>query len=289
MRLKKISLFLLSSFFSLSFCFAGEKGIVVKNAFEIVNISISDLNRIYCSTGISYYRYSKEKYMKVYLDQDKKNAFLKIVPKIIKTTDGIEERVLYDPTPKDLFIKCGGVMYSLLLKPMKIPPVTIELKGNFQKSSVDSNEKSSNDAYVNSIKNEGRIVREYNEKAATSVLKNLDSHVNAMVSLVKLVLKKGDIPGYRVYRFYKPIKEFKQGSLVKVKSFVGPEYTVSLYTFVASRDIVKPLREKDFMFLSKKPLAISLEDLVLREGQGTSIVVVEPTEVFAETQKEVKQ
>ncbi|WP_029523626.1 type-F conjugative transfer system secretin TraK [Persephonella sp. KM09-Lau-8] len=288
MRLKtRISLLLLSSIFAFSFSSAKEKGVVVKNAFEIVNISISDLNRIYCPSGISYYRYSKEKYMRVYLDQDKKNAFLKIAPKIIKSQDGIEEKVLYDPTPKDLFIKCGGVMYSLLLKPMKIPPVTIELKGNDKKSLFALN-KSNDDAYVNSIKNEGKVVREYDEKKARQVLKNADSYVNAMVSLVKLVLRKGDIPGYRVYRFYKPVKEFKQGSLIKIKSFVGPEYTVSLYSFVANQDIVRPLREKDFMFLSKKPLAISIEDLVLREGQGTSIVVVEPTEVFAETQKEVK-
>ena len=287
MRLRKRLVFLLLiSFVSLSF--AKESGVIVRNAFEIVNISISDLNRIYCPTGISYYRYSKEKYMKVYLDQDKKNAFLKIVPKVIKTNNGIEERVLYDPTPKDLFIKCGGVMYSLLLKPMKIPPVTIELKGNSKSFPVK--QVRTDDAFVKSIKNEGKIIREYNGEKANKVLKNVDSYVSAMVSLVKLAMKKGDIPGYRVYRFYKPVKEFKQGSLVKIKSFVGPEYTVSLYTFVANQDIVKPLREKDFMFLSEKPLAISIEDLVLREGQGTSIVVVEPTEVFVETQKkEVKK
>lgn len=287
MRLRKRLVFLLLiSFVSLSF--AKESGVIVRNAFEIVNISISDLNRIYCPTGISYYRYSKEKYMKVYLDQDKKNAFLKIVPKVIKTNNGIEERVLYDPTPKDLFIKCGGVMYSLLLKPMKIPPVTIELKGNSKSFPVK--QVRSDDAFVKSIKNEGKIIREYNGEKANKVLKSVDSYVSAMVSLVKLAMKKGDIPGYRVYRFYKPVKEFKQGSLVKIKSFVGPEYTVSLYTFVANQDIVKPLREKDFMFLSEKPLAISIEDLVLREGQGTSIVVVEPTEVFVETQKkEVKK
>jgi len=270
-------IFLLSFVFSVSF--AETKGVVVKNAFEIVNISISDLNRLYCPSGISYYRYSKEKYLKVYLDEDKKNAFIKVIPKIVKKQSGIEERVLYDPTPKDLFIKCGGTIYSLLLKPMKIPPVTIELAGGFPKKNK-SDAFSAEDAYVRSLE-DGRVVRGMDPKKADGVLRNTDSYVSAMISLIKLVLRKGDVPGYKVYRFYKPVKEFKQGTLVKVKAFVGPEYTAVLYTFVANKDIVRPMREKDFMFLSKKPLAISIEDLVLKEGQSTSIVVIEPTEVFA--------
>jgi conjugal transfer pilus assembly protein TraK len=84
-----------------------------------VSLSSSDVNRITCSEPISDLIYSSEKGLEGQFTGN--NAFIKF--KLAR--QGKEE--VYATKPTELYIVCGGNVYTLIATPQRIPAVTLKL------------------------------------------------------------------------------------------------------------------------------------------------------------------
>jgi len=252
--------------------------------YKVITISKRDINRIYCPDGIRFYQTSSEKFLAVSFDENdpkKRNMFIKIKPKLVRSEDGSEEYIVYDSHPKDLYLKCGDTVYTFVLKPLDIPARTIYIKKQNKKKSLSKKikpqpKKALKDASIRKIKK--NPVKNMDLKKAIEFDKRATSYEDSLVNIVKVLLKKGEVPGYKEEKINKQIDSFKQGNLYLLKIFEGPVYRVYLYSFLSKVDIDKPLYEREFAYLSKKPLAISIEDLVLRKGDSTRIILIESVE-----------
>ncbi len=255
--------------------------------YKIINISKTDINRIYCPDGITYYQTSAEKYLAISFSETKeneikRNMFLKIKPKILVNESTAEERFIYNDSPKELYLKCGNNLYTFILKPMNIPARTIYIRSAIPRQDKN-NSNNSNISTLNSVNKHVSnkpikkisLLQKGDRKKALDFEKSMNSYEETLLVIVKSIMKKGFVPGYSEYKNLEFVDKFKQGSLVLSKIFEGPTYRAYLYSFIASQDISKPLREIDFAYLSRKPLAISISDLTLRKGEATSIVIVE--------------
>lgn len=99
-----------------------------------VMVSNMDVNRIVCPYPITDVVFSQEKGIIVKVTD--RNAFVKL-PVIVKTVDGVETEKKYYNAKTEIFVMCGGNVYTLLLRPAKIQAQTIYLtdtKGDMKKS-----------------------------------------------------------------------------------------------------------------------------------------------------------
>lgn len=84
-----------------------------------VDLSSSDVNRITCGSPISDLIYSQEKGIEGQFNGN--NAFIKY--KLVR--QGNEET--YASNPTELYLVCGGEVYTLIANPKRIPAVTLKL------------------------------------------------------------------------------------------------------------------------------------------------------------------
>ena len=84
-----------------------------------VELSATDVNRIVCPGTINDLIFSKEKGIEGHFVGN--NAFVKF--SILVDAEGKE----YTTTPSELFVSCGGAVYSLIATPKFIPSVTLRL------------------------------------------------------------------------------------------------------------------------------------------------------------------
>lgn len=85
----------------------------------VVEMSTTDVNRVTCSEPIQDVVYSAEKGVSVrFLDRE---AFVKFLVR----KKGTE--TLYATDPTELYVVCGGAVYTLIAQPRKIPPPPIRL------------------------------------------------------------------------------------------------------------------------------------------------------------------
>ena len=266
------------------------KEVHAKDDYRIVNVSESDINRIHCDAGITFYQTSSEKYLAVTFDpNDKKRVdmFIKIKPILISRDDDPIPKAFYEKSNKDLLVRCGETLYSLILHPMAIPSKTIYI---YAKNTKTKSKMSESEGIRNNKGEEPRKISEsfsysnfkpvvekgLDVNKAIEYEKKLDSYQASLISLISLVFKRnGDLPGYKTVKFDLQVDSYKQGGLILRKVFEGVSFRVYLYSFLAYETIEKPLREVDFAYLSEKPLAISLEDVVLNKGDMTMLAVVE--------------
>lgn len=99
---------------------------VLPEVTTLVSLSSSDVNRIICpaeATGDVNVVYSAEKGMIVKVVG--KDIFIKFNV-IKKTVDGKEEQV-YSTVPTDMYIVCGGEVFSVIVTPKRIPSQTVKL------------------------------------------------------------------------------------------------------------------------------------------------------------------
>lgn len=99
-----------------------------------VDVSNMDVNRFVCPYPITDVVFSQEKGIIVKVTD--RNAFLKL-PVLVKTVDGVETERKYYSEKSEIFIMCGGNVYTLILQPSKIQAQTIYLtdtKGDMKQS-----------------------------------------------------------------------------------------------------------------------------------------------------------
>lgn len=207
--------------------------------YRFATVSLKDLSRVHCSSPITNVFYSKEKEIEIKTTGN--DAYIKILPR--KTTGGdTGEKIEYGAHPRELYVECSGETFSVVLVPKDLPAQTIVLKSPFA-----------------------------DVKKAT-VYEKSNPYDNTMMDLVKKAFV-GDIPdGYEPLHVGKEIKNFRELSLVHLRSYVGAKYTVAEYIIDAKKSV--NVYEAMFIPYLKNSLAISIVKTILEPTETTRMFVV---------------
>jgi len=217
--------------------------VVVKSPSAVVEVSLTSLNRIVCPDELEEFAYSKEKQIKVV--KSKNELFVKFLPVEIWNPQKGQPEIVYKDFPRDLFVKCGGETFSLVLVPKKnLPPqvVYLELPYHGEKKEAENFERSL-------------------------------PYEKLLVELIKDAYKDRIPPGYEAVIRTQPFKEFKELSLVEVKDYIGDRFKVRVFTITAKRNIT--LNERLFVPYFPNAVAIAIEKPYLQKDEMTRLFVVE--------------
>jgi len=217
--------------------------VVIKSPSSVVEVSLTSLNRIVCPDKLEEFAYSKEKQIKVV--KSKNELFVKFLPVEIWNPQRGQPEIVYKDFPRDLFVKCGGQTFSLVLVPKKdLPPqvVYLELPYKGEKREAENFERSL-------------------------------PYEKLLVELIKDAYKDRIPPGYEAVIRTQPFKEFKELSLVEVKDYIGDRFKVRVFTITAKRNIT--LSEKLFVPYFPNAVAIAIEKPYLQKDEMTRLFVVE--------------
>jgi len=199
-----------------------------------VKISLKDINRIYCDgSGVGSIAFSREK--RIEITKEGRNIFVKIIP-IMK-----EQKLIYEDVPRELFVECGGEVYSLILVPAKVPSRTIVLKG--RKKSI--------------------------EKAVRFEQGEFPSVVS---ELIRFAYRDMAPDGYEERMVGKLFREFREADLHLLKVYEGAAFAVLVFEVRAKADI--HLDPAVFIPYVQRPVALSLVKEKLRKGEKTRLLVV---------------
>jgi len=231
--MRKLVLFL--SFFAFAFASGEEFHVVEGEDYKYVNISLTDVNRIVCSSEITRVVYSKEKNLEV--KKDGRNAWVKILP----VKEG--EVLKYSPQPMELYVECGGRIFSLILLPKRIPATTIVLKVPYE---------------------DRKRAREFEAKA--------NSYERLITSLIEHAYKEEPPPGYNVKNVNEKVREFQEIDLYLRRVYEGDKFLVEEYIITAKKEVY--LDEGAFIPYVRTPLALSIVKPSLKAGESTRLFVV---------------
>ncbi|MDQ7039064.1 MAG: type-F conjugative transfer system secretin TraK, partial [Aquificota bacterium] len=215
--------------------FGSDYQVIEGEGYHYVIVSLTDVNRIVCGGGeITGVVYSREKSMEV--RRKGANAWLKILP--VKEGDRIE----YPSYPREVYVECGGKIFSLIVLPKRRPATTIVLKVS---------------------REEREVAREF---------ERLNPYERTILELVRSVYREVPPPGYTVRSVGEKVREFQEIDLYLLRVYTGARYEVREYLVRARRDI--HLQEGQFIPFVPRPLAISLVKPSLRKGEETRLIVV---------------
>jgi conjugal transfer pilus assembly protein TraK len=217
---------------------------VMPEIAQSVELSSSDVNRITCVSEIKDVIFSKEKGITVKFSG--KDAFVKFL------TTRKEGQTTYSTVPSELFIVCGENVYSIIAIPRRIPARSVRL---------------SSGRMENVKKNRSLLGSLPFEKKILSVIKSLYTE---------------EIPdSFTVTTLNRKVEMFRDLDLILARVAViegegiqAKEYRALLPA--GGKEKIE-LSEKDFLRneISLRPLAISLDRLVLKKGETLRIFVVE--------------
>ncbi len=209
--------------------------VIEGSGYHYVEISLTDVNRIVCSSEITGVVYSKEKSIEV--KRKGNNAWVKILP----TKKG--EKIEYPSYPREVYVECGGLVFSLILLPKKVPATTIVLRIPYEDTAK---------------------AREFEEK--------ISSYEKLILSLIRHVYRETPPPGYRVKRENRKVREFRELDLYLLRIYEGNRYVVEEYLITAKEDV--HLTEGSFIPYIRFPVALSIVKPKLKTGESTRLLVV---------------
>lgn len=210
--------------------------VVYPQDYQRIVISLRDINRFVCNLGdISGVVYSKEKLFEV--KTSGREAYLKLTP--IKE----DEKLLYDPRPRELFLTCGGETYSFILIPKDVPSRTFYLRSSGISLNQDSAKKFE--------------AREYEK---------------VILELIKHAYVEEIPPGYDLEHDNKTMRRFEELELVRRRIYKGVDYLLEEWIVIPNRDLV--LDEAAFVPFFSNPLAIALSKLKLVSGEQARLFIV---------------
>lgn len=208
-----------------------------------VVLSNTDVNRFVCPGSIKDVMFSQDKGIKVKISGV--NAFIKFQA-LKKGQD-----ILYSKTPSEFYVVCDGDVYSMIGLPKQIPAQTIRLSTGLKKK----------------------------------ISKNLSlfSGLPLEKKILKLIQQAytDDLPeSYTVWRLHRPVDIFQQVNLMATRNILVEGEGLGIREYVVS---LKPgrdqwhLSEKDFLksTLTSHPLAIAIEEPLLKPGEKSRVFVVE--------------
>jgi conjugal transfer pilus assembly protein TraK len=217
--------------------------VVLPEVTTRIRLSNSDVNRIVCADDIRDVVYSQEKGVVVRIAG--KNAFVKFTV----TKKGRE--LLYSETPSELHVVCGEAIYSLVAIPQRVPAQTIQLSTG-QKERVRKNLalfeglpfekkvlKIVRDTYAEEIP-ESFVIRAVNRK--------VDLFQEIGLTLRREIIVEGE--GFRVLEYAASLKAEQKELRLSEKAFLRKE-------------------------LTENPVAIAIDEPLLRPGETARIFIVE--------------
>lgn len=209
-----------------------------------VDLSASDINRITCASEIKDIVYSKEKGLIVKFAGN--NAFVKF---LIRKS---EDKEIYATLPSEMYVVCGDNVYNIIAFPKRLPGRTVRLSsGSMEKI------KKNNSAY-------GAIPF---EKKILSILKSVYTDEIPDSFLVKN--ENRSFPVFQNININLSRLISVEGEGLRIK-----EYHVSVHKDAPGKI---ELREKQFLRndLSTKPIAVSIDNPILKPGQTARVFIFE--------------
>ena len=208
-----------------------------------IRLSSSDLNRISCSSEIKDALTSTEK--GVIIKITGKDAFVKF--KALKRGD----KLIYSTTPTELYVVCGDETYSMVAIPQRVPSQTIRLSSGKERKIKDNMSlfsglpfekmmlKAIQDIYTEQIPESYTVLKKD---------KRIDAYKEVRMMLKRVVDVEGE--GLRIKEYLVSLKDGHTQFKMNEKMFIRTE-------------------------LAENPIAISIEQHILRPGDTTRAFVVE--------------
>lgn len=228
--------------------------VVMPEIAQSVDFSSSDVNRISCQSEIKDVIFSKEKGLTVKFSG--KDAFVKFL------TTRKDGQTVYSAVPSELFIACGESVYNIIAIPRRIPARSVRLSSGKMESIK---------------KNKSLLGALPFEKKVLSVVRSL---------------YREEIPeSFTVTTVNRKIELFKDLDLLLSRIAVidgeGIEAKEYRAVIVAGGKEKIEFSEKDFLRneISPRPLAISLDRLVLKKGETLRIFVIERAQEEADHER----
>jgi len=208
--------------------------------YHTVEVSLTDMNRIVCESRLGAVVFSKEK--EVEAKQTGNSIFVKFLP-VKKTTDeGI--KYSYSKISRDIFVECGGRVFSLMFVPRKIPSVTIFLKTPWE-----------------------------NIKKASAWERSRD-YESVIIELIRSVYSGTPPDGYAVVDHTSEAYRFKEADVFCSREYRGFRFAVKICRIIAKSTV--NLSEKEILKFLKQPppVAVSIFEPSLKKGQKTTMALV---------------
>ena len=230
---------------------ANEAGIdyVLPEVITHIELSNSDVNRIVCPWDIKDMIVSKEKGITTHVKG--KDGFVKFLIKREYIPDLGEEDLIYSTTPSEIYIKCGGYTYTIIAVPKKIPARTIRLSAG-RLSAIKKNE---------------------------SLFKGL-AHEERITKLIRSVYSNQIEESFTVTDIHKPLYTFPELTVILIRIVDVEGEGIRLKEYAAhlkDKERKRELKEIDFLRpeITKKPLAISIDPMILVTDETSRIFIVE--------------
>ena len=208
-----------------------------------IQLSSTDVNRFVCPGPIKDVMFSQDKGIKIKIAG--KNAFVKF--QALKKG----QEILYTKTPSEFYVVCDGDVYSMIGMPKQIPAQTVRLSSGLKKR-IEKN---------------------------LSIFSGLPLEKKVLMLIRQAYTD--DLPeSYTVRSLKQQGNIFKQVMLVARRDIQveGEGLGVREYVVKLKMDEKQwTLSEKDFLkrSLTKQPLAIAIEEPLLRPGEKTRVFIVE--------------
>jgi len=236
--MKKWILILIAKLMVTSNLFAFQ--VVQGEGYQFVDISLKDTNRIICPVSIGQAIFSKEKNIQVKIAGQ--NAFVKIIPHQELNPETGQQKLVYPSYPRELYLECGGKIFSLVLTPKDIPAETIAL----------------------------RLPAYEKEKAAE--YEKSGPYRKTLLGLIRSAYLEQPPEGYQVEEINQPLKNSDKIEVFLRRKMKGAHYVVYEYVIMAKQKV--NLDEIHFLHITRNPLAISLSKLILTEGETARLFIV---------------
>jgi len=207
-----------------------------------VKMSATDVNRIICGAEVKDVVYSKEKGLIVKVSG--KSVFLKF--QVLEK----EGKLAYGKTPAELYVTCGGNVYSMVAEPSNVPPVTIRLADRKDRLKANA-------ALFKGLALEEKIATFIRFAYTDDIPETFD------------VIKSPSAPKEMAQEEKFPSIDMRLRRTVRAE---GEGLTLKEY-FISPRKDVE-VREIDFMSLVENPAAVALESTVMKKGGRYRLFVV---------------
>ncbi|MHB1692459.1 MAG: hypothetical protein ACYCUW_01055 [bacterium] len=225
---------------------------------KTVYISLKNITMIISPQPITKIIYSKDQNIEI--SKSLNDAFVKILPLQEQKPNG-RIRYIYDSMPRDIYIITQAGTYSLNLIPRRIPSLVMILK----KPQITNRRATSHS-------------RSFKQPLSPSgISENISYYhssvyTNKLANIIKYAYFLKTPSGYSVFSLNK-IYKFKQISIKGLNAWAGKNFTVLIYQIKANMPV--NLSEKEFLWMSPDPLAISIINPALKQGENTRLFIVE--------------
>lgn len=217
--------------------------VVLPEVATKIRLSNTDVNRLVCPEGIKDVVFSQEKGVKVKISDG--NAFVKF--QVIKKGD----EMIYTEIPSEFYVVCGEDIYSLIGMPQRVPAQTVRLSTGIKKRVQQ------NLALFSGMPLEKKILTLI-KQAYTDQLP--ESYVIRTI-------------GRQIDLFPALWVRFKREIVIEGEGVAIREYSVSLKEGVEQT----LLSEREFLRseLTNRPLAVAMDEPLLRKGTQSRLFIVE--------------